>query len=407
LALLVASPGGARADPPRALDAESFLRRVDARHPQAEASAAAVAAAEAEVTAAGTWANPVLSFGRDEVFSGDRRYPEHLLRLEMPFEISGRRGLRLAAARLGVRAERQRAARSRSEVLARAMRAYLLAAAARQRLAILADAQRVLAPLLGKLRTRALHGDAAGLDRERLALELDDLEDQVEEARRGLASRQRLLALLAGDPGGAIDATDPLILPGAPDVDAAVIGRETAARADREAARLDTEQARTEVAAARRGWVPGLTVWLGLRTDVPDRATAWGYSAGLSLTLPLLDRGQGDRRRAEARLRLSLARERRVGLESTARAHAARDALVRSRQQVERLRRSQVPRAERLIRIIGAGYHEGDRTLFEVLEVHRLARGVQLRHLALLLRANLDAVELRQALGRPLRENPR
>ena len=112
--LLVVCSSQARANPPRALDAASFLRRVDARHPQAEASAAAVAAAEAEVTAAGTWENPVLSFGREEVFSGDRRYPEHLLRLEAPFEISGRRRLRVAAARLGVRAARPRAARNRS-----------------------------------------------------------------------------------------------------------------------------------------------------------------------------------------------------------------------------------------------------------------------------------------------------
>jgi len=127
------------------VSAAEFLARVGKSHPGLELLEAAVDDAAAGVRAAGRWPNPSLSYDREEVFAAGGGLPENTLRLEVPVELSGRRGLRVEGAKLGVDAARAASVRGRDELLFEAMELYWSGARARQGLELLRQERQGLA----------------------------------------------------------------------------------------------------------------------------------------------------------------------------------------------------------------------------------------------------------------------
>ncbi len=403
-ALLVAPVElAARAEPPpRGISARDFLARVGRSHPSLPVLEAAVEEAAANVRAARVWANPSLSYDREEVFAGGRAQPENYLRLELPLEVSGRRGLRVQAARLGLEAVRAGAVRDRTALLLDALGLYWSAAAARETASLLQRERAALGGLLKAVRSRTSAGETSGYDRDRLELELDAVDDSLAEAGRELELWQRRLGLLAGEPAARLDASDALTLPGRPRALEGLLRQALAARADHRAARLRAAQAERELAAAGRGWVPGLVLSGGLKTAAVDERTAWGYLAGLSLGLPVLDHGQGEAAKARARLRLAQAEQHLLEAQVLSEVTTTHGALTRTLAQAERFERTQLPRLERLVRRAQVSYQEGERPVFELLDALRTARGVRARGLALRRTARQSELDLARALGGPL-----
>src|SRR5687768_7193162 len=101
-ALCALSPRSARADEPRSLDEATFLAELRTRSPRLRAGAAAVEAADAGVGAAGVRSNPSLRWEREAVPSFDSH--DDFVELTLPLDLSGRRGLAVAAARSEARA---------------------------------------------------------------------------------------------------------------------------------------------------------------------------------------------------------------------------------------------------------------------------------------------------------------
>ena len=65
-------------------------------------------------------------------------------------------------------------------------------------------------------------------------------------------------------------------------------------RADIKAWRHRAAAAAAEVKAAEQGWVPKLTISAGYKSVQRDEARYHGYAAGISLSLPLFDRGEAE-----------------------------------------------------------------------------------------------------------------
>jgi cobalt-zinc-cadmium efflux system outer membrane protein len=382
---------------PPLLTAADFLGRVEKSNPRIEALAGEVAVEAASVTAAGLWANPSLAYGREDVYTGGRSFPENVLRLDLPLEISGRRGLKVEGAELGVRAASQTAQRNEQGILLDALGVYLRAASARLKVAALLQERAALGRLVEAVKSRTAAGDASGYDLDRLAIEADGLEDLIEEAERERMAFGRALGVLTGAPESRLDAGDPLGLP-------TVLGNAgggdlLAGRPDYKAAGLRVAQTEKEAAAAGRGWIPSLTLSGGAKSAVLERDTWWGYVAGLALSLPFLDYGQADAERARARLRVARAEQKVVEQLVLVQVRTNSENLARTVKQAQRFETSQVPRLERLVKRAEVAFQEGERPVFELLDAYRTARGIRLRAVELRLQARLAEVELWRSRG--------
>jgi cobalt-zinc-cadmium efflux system outer membrane protein len=362
--------------------------------------------AAAETKAAGVWANPSLSYDREEVFLSGRGTPENYVRVELPLEISGRRGLRVKGAELGVQAARASSEHARVALLLEAADTYWTASGVRELAAMLRHERETLGRVVESVRSRARAGDTSGYDLERLELELGTFDSLVAETERQREGLQRRLALLAGRPGERLEVSAALSLPQTPGARERLVEQALAARADHQAARLRVAQAERELAAARRGWVPTLVLAGGAKSATFGTETAWGYLAGLALSLPVLDHGQGEASRARARLALAQAQLWAIEAQVTSDVGIAHAAFTRVLGQAERFASSQLPRLDRLLRRAEISYQEGERPVFELLDAYRTARDIRQRDVELRQKTRLAENDLARALGRLPGEAP-
>lgn len=384
-----------RADEHPPLDRAALAARLASGTPRMRAARARVDVATADIDLAGVRPNPSIGWEREAVPARDTH--DDFVRLAVPLDLSGRRGVRMNAARAGLDAERAEADRTALEVAHDAYAAYARAAHARQRQAVLDATRAQLAELVDTLAARTRGGDVADLDATRAALELDLLDDLRTTARRERDDAERALAATLGQAGG-FRAADDLPAPTAEPRSASGGG---ATRADVAAARHRAEAARREAQAARRGWVPELELSVGalVSTDAAASGTELGYVVGLSGTLPLFDRGQAAAKRSRA---LAAA----WAADADALAAGASANVQRWRARVDALgEQSRAfdagPRAQAttLVRRMTSAYRDGARDLLDVIDAHRAARDVELRALDLLLDTELARIELARSEG--------
>ncbi len=393
-----------RAPSVQRLSAEQFLKRVAASNPKLAITVADIDVAAAQVRAAGLWDNPTIAYDREEVFEAGRGMPENYLRLELPLEISGRRSLRVDSAEHGVKAARANAKADRVTILADAMRVYVHAAARREHLAILTESRKALATLRDSVESRASAGDASGYDHARIEIELSSLDDLITETEGKLVKARLQIGMLFGQPGVQFDAGDALTLQDLStpsDAQAASVGSTRVV-----ASRHRVTQHSLARDAANRGWVPSLTLSGGAKTAPLAGNTAWGYVAGIGITLPIFDFGQADKEREEAALRRAQASLALTEHQVTTHIAIAQEAFARSLRQAEVFERDQLPRLEQLMRRASVSYREGERAVFELLDAHRTAREVRQRNVILKLQARLSHLELLEALDREPGGNP-
>jgi cobalt-zinc-cadmium efflux system outer membrane protein len=146
--------------------------------------------------------------------------------------------------------------------------------------------------------------------------------------------------------------------------------------------------------------VPGVVLSGGAKSSTVDDQNAWGYIAGVAVSVPVLDHGQGDAAKAHARLRQAQAEERLIEAQVRSEVTTAHVALVRTLAQDERFDQTQLPRLDRLVRRAQVSYREGERPVFELLDAFRTARAVRLRSLELKRIARRSQLDLWRALGR-------
>jgi cobalt-zinc-cadmium efflux system outer membrane protein len=394
--------GLAAAAAPIALDEATFVARYQAADARFAHLDAEVAAAEAEVTAASVRPDPTVSFEREEVFADAGGLPTHELSFVWPFDLSQRRGLRVAGARAGAHAAAGDRDARRIALVIDGLRAYHEAAYARLCVDVLRRERQALVRAVEIVRKRAGAGDASGYDLQRFELELAAYDDLLATAETVLHGARRRLAALVGQPDGLADALASLELPATSPALPGLLADALDGRPDYRAAKLRAEAAKARAAAGARGWVPTLGLTAGfLSADLGDE-TAHGYVIGLSLSIPIFDRGQGDTARALAEQRAAEADARSLENQVPAAVRLAHETLVRRVAQAQQFATSQLARLDQLLKTAETAYREGDASVVELLDAHRTARDARLRDLELRRDAKLAELDLRLALGRPL-----
>lgn len=352
--------GGAAAQ--SALTPEDAVRLALAR-PEAVAQwQADVALAEADLTDARTWPNPELALERE---AGDRAQgepDETSVMLSQTFELGGRRGLQRRAAALGRDAAQASIAFARAELRALVLQRYYDALAAEQRRRALEASLERLERLQAIAGARHAEGDLSGFERMRIAQQYGGALQRRDDA---VAAAQAARAELAAELGVDADSFelpadfDRLVPADDESADASTDAAAALASAELAALAARRTQAEATLEAARRWQLP-LSVGVGQKRFDAFAARDDVLLLEVALPLPLFDRNQGARQRAEAQW-LRADAEYRRGRHALALRRASLSAQARRFSDgARRMRDELLPQSIELARIAEASFAEGE-----------------------------------------------
>lgn len=398
LSTVVASSPAAAQMP--AVDENTFVAELEANDPRVEMASARIEVARSEIANARVRPNPSVSVEREVPYVDGTGFATNYLRLSLPLDISGRRGLQIDAAESGVSAATSEAKHARIEVVVHALRAFDDCAHARLRLELLMEARVALVRAVEIAQQRGKTGAASGYEVQRFQVELAAHDDELQSAQIDLRRARVQIATLLGR-SGELDATSTLQLPSTlPTLDALLAkARE---RGDLRAAQQREQAARGREQAAGRGWVPLPTLMAGAMTADMGAQTGTGYVAGLSLSIPIFDRGQGDRARATAERHLADTEAAWLKRQIPSGVHAAYGTLTARIAQTRQIENEQIARLDTILGAAETAFREGNASVVELLDAHRTARTVRLRELELRHQVARDKRELELAVGQRL-----
>lgn len=324
------------------------------------------ALAESEVTAAGTWPNPTLDYERERMRTNPRGTDE-TWKLAQTFDLSGRRGLREAAAVHRLDAADASNAMRRGELAADIRRQFHDVLLTQQLVHATETWVRRFILIESRIEKQARAGEASGYDRRRLSRERQTIEARLAAEQAKLLRQRERLAALIGRPADELNGS---LLPSAlPALDAALAKLEQ--RPELQVLARRAEAADLENRAAARGRVPDVTLGIGTKKSDNGFATDHGAIVSLSVPLPLFDRQQAGAQRAVAEAMTARAE---LGLAK----HRAEGDLRGLHRQVEHLttaaadyRAQAVSTVPELLRIAEAAYQGGESTLLELLDAYR------------------------------------
>jgi cobalt-zinc-cadmium efflux system outer membrane protein len=185
-----------------------------------------------------------------------------------------------------------------------------------------------------------------------------------------------------------------------PDVDTLLANARQ--RGDLRGAKLRGEAASQRAHSAGRGWVPTPSLMGGAMTTDLGAQTATGYVAGISLSIPIFDRGGADRARAHAERQAAAARTRLLERQIPNAVRIAHATLSARIDQARRIATGQIDRLDVILRAAETAFREGGASVVELLDAHQAARAIRLRALELRHQVMRDKRELELAVGQRL-----
>lgn len=383
--------------------------------PELRSAREAVAAATGRARQAEAFANPTLSYGREQTSRAGQTNSQNVAQLDQPFEVGGQRAARRDAARFRRDAAEARLAWTTAQLDFDVARAFARAIAADQRARIaeqtagsFTDAQRVS-------ERRLAAGDVAGYVVRRLQLEAARYAAQRAAAALDRRSTRVALASLMGVASASADSlTLPTDIQGSssepaalPSLDSLLVLSERA-RSDVRAATLDAEAVAAESRLAARERVPTPTFSLGYKGEkVADTVRGssldyGGFVAGISVPLPLFDRRAGATEAATADARRALAETEAARRRAAREVTDALDALRAAETQRAALAPHLGEGARIALRAVQTSYTEGEITLAEWLDAVRAYQDAESTYVTLQAEVAVARAALVRAIGDPL-----
>lgn len=379
--------------------------RVD---PRITAAREAVAAARARERQAGAVPNPTLAYGREQTSGDGQSNSQNVASIEMPVEV----GLR--SARRDVARARRAAAEARLELAGRDLAhevtvAYARAVAADRQARIAARASAAFTEAVRVSQERLAAGDVAGYVHRRLRLEAARAATTHAEAVLAAhTARVALASLVATDTvpivASALVLTDTTVTTEvAPRADS-LVTLALRSRVELRALASDADAAAAEAVLTARERRPVPVLSAGFKNESlgqpESRNTSMaGFVAGLSVPLPIFDRGAGAiaAGQAESRRQRALvdAFRRRVAREVV----EAHEAYRVVQEQVALLLPVVGPDALAALAAADVAYAEGEITLAEWLDVLRSYREAEASFASLQAEVLVRRAALERAVG--------
>ena len=371
------------------LTEKEFLAPITAGHPAVVALTERLANAEGERRAARLM-NPQVGFDR-EVPDGAANQSIFWLRWQLPLD--GRRGLRKRAAEAGVQAAESEFDWAKLQLRVRLRGVYAEWAQVAERRDLLSANVTVVKRLAERARMRADSGEESGLGARRLALAAAEVQSELAQAEAALVRIEAKVRVVHPELQPGVQPVRPALPEMAPNLDGSD-------RPDVEARRFEVQQAEFKKRLSGRflefpelmaGWT---------RIDVTP-GTLDGPVFGVSWSLPLFDRRQGERAQAARNVAIAEARLALANARARAELEAAYGAYAQMRAAAAEVTAITAD-ADVLVESATAAFQVGENTLTDLLETLRSVLSSQmaalnLHHNALEAHRNLEV-----AVGEPL-----
>jgi len=369
---------------------ESFL----AQSPRAREARANVAIAEAEARGRTLFSNPSVNYSREgagftEFFQAEQALP-----------ITGRRKLLRQAGASLVRATEADGAFSLWQARSSLRQAFYRLLASQEREAIHASSLKDIEDVIRVLRDREREGEGSKFDRLRTDRERAELLAELALVRaETVLERAQVLAFLP--PGTSLTTVSGQIeMPLLPLKAEELTRRAFTVREDYRAEQQRLEQYGLEQRAAERLRFPEPLLNAGLkRADIGQPGTANGAVVGITIPLPLFNKGQTEvarftaqQERTSARLQV-LSQEIRAAIEGTVQALNVR--LLAHDEYRSELGET----GPELVRIATIAYQEGEIGILQLLDAYRAQRQTQLRTLDIQSAVKEAQIELERVVG--------
>ncbi len=386
-------------------DARERARRVS---PELTAAREAIAAAAARERQAGAFPNPTLSYQREQTSGDGQTNSQNIASVDQPIELGGTRGARVTLARLRHSAAEARLAMAETQLDFEVTRAYALAVAADRRATLAEGAASAFVSARTVSQTRLVEGDLSGYAHRRIQLEAARYAVLFAEAALARRTARLALASLIASSRDSLRSAE-LILEDSVALGPVIMAddslRSLAAgqRAELRVATLEAEAAAAETRLVSRERVPVPTVSAGLKNEqVIGGGDLNGFTAGVSLPLPLWDRRRGtiEAVKAESRRRDAEAEvvRRRIDREVS----EAVEAFRAIDQQLSLLGPQLGSESQTALRAAQVAYSEGEISLVEWLDAVRAYQEAEATFASLRAESIIRRAALERAVGVPL-----
>ncbi len=375
----------------------SVVQKFLEQSPYAREARARAAIAQAEAKGRSLYANPSFNYSREgagltEFFQAEQAIP-----------INGRLKLLRQAGDSAVRATEAEGAFDIWQARTSLRLAFYQLLAAQERERVYSTGLKEIENVIRVLRDREREGEGSKFDRMRTERERAELlaELALVQAEMEL-ERSRLIAFLPPATEIATVAGQIETILGPLD-GTALVQRAMGAREDFRAEQRRLEQFRLEERAADRLKIPEPVLNAGFkRADVGQNNIANGAVVGVTIPLPLFNKGQAEvarysaeQERTSARLQI-LTQRIRAAVEGTVRAFNVR---VQAR---DRYRQELADSGPELIKIATIAYQEGEIGILQLLDAYRSQRQAQLRMLDIQAAVKEAQIELERVVGEEL-----
>lgn len=383
---------------PETVSIQDLLKIVREKSPRYALVRSQIEAAEADVVAANVLPNPKISYGRFDQAGGLKNTQfdgpsQQNITVEVPMLLAGQRGARKDAAERQVDVAAARVEVDYNQLIRESWHLFVQLLANQQLVSVLDEAglelQRLQAIIYGKQNA----GTASQYDVLRITQEVQSLNTRLENAQTNLTSTVGELASLLGFPNWKPQASGRLEPIGiSADIDKlwqqAEYNNPELETARKEMIAADSGQERAE----RERWpVPSLMFGTAF-TDKPYGNTSF---AGVSVDLPIFDRGQGGMARAVAEKHASQLKRELLMATTRQELERAVDVLVRRRATLAKAEKEMIAPLSTLKQMAEDAYRLGQTGLIELLDSSRTRTEIRLNYLELLqneVEAELDVM---------------
>ncbi len=384
------------------LTLDEAVRLALAHNPDLRASDARVEAATGRAQQAKRWSNPELELSAEDwpVRNG-RGFSDakQTIGLAQTLPYPGKKTLDGHIGGAGVKLSEAVLAVRQTEIVRDVKAGFFRVLAAEQLVAVSAQLVTVAEASATTARKRVDAGAAAYHEQLRSEVQLEQARTEWTGCQRELVTSQQSLATLLGQ-----------ARPGAPKLagvlretpDAALLadiaGERLAQHPSLNAAQANLERAQLESRRARLEPYPDMKVgFAGGRIGESDQTI---IQVGLSLPLPLLDRGQGKQQEARANVSVAEAELRAVQQQLQREWANAQQRYRTAAEQVANYRERILPKATEALRLIQAGFEQGKFAFMDLVDTQRTTAEARLAYQGKLLELNLTQAEL-EALLQP------
>jgi outer membrane protein, heavy metal efflux system len=342
--------------------------------------------ANAEVVAAGVLPNPRISYGRydlltqhNTMFDGN---VQQQVTLDVPVLIAGQRGARVEAAEKQVSATAADIETEFTDLIYQEWELFVKQLADKQRMAVLEETTKYMEYLAKIVSGRAQAGNASRYDLLRIEIEAKAVQTRLETVSNNLSSNAGELGVLLGLSDWKPQAAGKLDFLNVPtDIEKLWTDAVNLNPALEAARRSEiAADARLERAERERWPVPSLQVG-SVFTDKPYGNTSF---AGVSVDLPIFDRGQGGMARANAEKQATILARGLMNDQTRSTLERTVDQLSKRRATRIKFENEVMGKLTDLKEMGEASYRLGKGSLLELLDASRSRTETQLTHLDLM-----------------------